>query len=103
MSHWFDTLARPHTRRTALKSAGVAGAGLLLGFRGAPTARADVDEPCYKPCLQLTLVAREAQDEQCDKRYGHASGEYVPIIGGLRFLLRNERYFRCRGTASTQF
>jgi hypothetical protein len=104
MSHWFDTLARPHTRRTALKSAGIASAGVLLGFKRAPAAHADIDEPCYLPCLQLSLATREGQDEACDKRYGHTGdGEYVPYIGGLRYLLRNERYFRCHGLASTRF
>lgn len=104
MSHWFDTLARPHTRRTALKSAGIAGAGLLVGFKRAPAALADTDEPCYLPCLQFTLVTREGQDEACEKRYGHESkDEYVPFIGAVRFVLRNERYFRCKGLASTQF
>jgi hypothetical protein len=104
MSHWFDTLARPHTRRTALKSAGVAGAGLLLGIGRPPAARADSNEPCYLPCLEIALGTRELNQERCDKLYGQTSkAEYLPIVGGILNLIHDWRYASCRADASTRF
>lgn len=52
MEHWFDTLSRPQTRRSALKAAlGIAAAGIALpGLRPELAFAAD-REPCFKPCL----------------------------------------------------
>jgi len=50
MEHWFDSLSRPHTRRTTLKAAAVAGAALVLPALRTPRASATDKEPCYTAC-----------------------------------------------------
>ena len=52
MEHWFDRLAQPHTRRTALKTAALGGAALLLPFGRLARAGAFTAEPCYSACLE---------------------------------------------------
>jgi hypothetical protein len=101
MAHWFDTLARPHTRRTALKSAGLAGAALLLPIRRAPSAYATDKEACYVPCINLAQAVQEQADGVCAKRFGVRSfAESAPYVGGVLTSMRHERWTGCNAVAS---
>lgn len=103
MAHWFDALARPHTRRTALKAAGFAGAALLLPLRAPQTAGALTAEPCYRPCMDLAQAAQNQAGELCDKHYGiKGFGESAPLVGGLLTSLRNDRWIYCKALANTR-
>ena len=104
MDHWFDTLARPHTRRTAVRSAVLAAGALLLPVGRLPSASANSDEPCYHACQQLANAVQDQADQQCAKRYGVRSfAESVPLLGGTLTSLRNERWTGCNAVASCQF
>lgn len=104
MEHWFDALTRPQTRRTAVRSAVVAGAALLLPIGRLPSARAEAAEPCYVPCLQLANAQQEVDDGACSKRFGTRSwAESAPFAGGLLTRLRNERWTGCNAVASCQW
>jgi hypothetical protein len=50
MEHWFDRLARPHTRRATLKAAALAGASLTLPLGRPLLAQASKSEPCFNFC-----------------------------------------------------
>jgi hypothetical protein len=50
VEHWFDALSRPHSRRTVLKGAALAGAALVVPGVRVPRASATEREPCYVPC-----------------------------------------------------
>ncbi len=101
MAHWFDALARPHTRRAALKAAGLAGAALVLPIARAPSAYATDTEACYVPCLNLAQAVQEQDDGACTKRFGVRSfAESTPYVGGLLTSLRNERWTGCNAVAS---
>jgi hypothetical protein len=98
MAHWFDSLARPHTRRTALKSAGLAGAALLLPIGRTPAAYADVFEPCRVPCLNLADAAKEQEDEVCAQRFGvRGFGEVGS--GGIFTIIRRSHGIACKADA----
>ena len=102
MGHWFDDLARPRTRRAALKGAGIAGAALLLPIGRLQVAHADVSEPCFKPCADIARARQELADEACAKRYGVAGfGESTPVVGGLFKSLRRSSWIECRAQAAT--
>ena len=101
MAHWFDTLAVPHTRRTAIKTLVATGAALLLPVGRARSANADADEPCYVPCLNLAQAVQEQDDQVCAKRFGVRSfAESAPLVGGLLESLRHERWTGCNAVAA---
>jgi hypothetical protein len=101
MAHWFDTLARPHTRRTALKSAGLAGAALLLPIGRTPAADADLNEPCNALCRDRAEAAKEQADEVCAQRFGvRGFGEVGS--GGIFTIIRHERGIGCKAEARTR-
>lgn len=66
MEHWFDSLARPHSRAAALKAGalalGVALAGPLLRPQ---LARATEQEPCFGPCVKATADRWETAVDAC--------------------------------------
>jgi hypothetical protein len=66
MEHWFDRLAQPHTRRTALKAGALAGAMLVLPNSRLPQASATTSEPCFKPCVAAAGTAFDAQNANCN-------------------------------------
>jgi hypothetical protein len=104
MEHWFDGLARPHTRRTGLKAAVAAGASLLLPVGLPSSASAKRKEACYGPCLQLAQAQQEQDDQACAQRFGTASwAESVPVIGGTLASLRHERWTGCNALASVRW
>jgi hypothetical protein len=65
MAHWFDRLAQPHTRRTALKAGAIGGAMLVLPLSRSPKAQATASEPCYRPCVVAASTAFSAQASNC--------------------------------------
>lgn len=64
--HWFDRLSRPHTRRTALKAAAVAGVALTLPNVRLPRAWATPGEPCFQPCIDAALAKWTSTYEACN-------------------------------------
>jgi len=72
MEHWFDALARPQDRRTALKAALVAGGALLVPGMRAPRAWATEREPCFVPCQQAAQRAWGDALGRCSKSVSYA-------------------------------
>jgi hypothetical protein len=70
MEHWFDRLAAPQTRRTTLKAAAVAAAGLVLPLSRVPRARATQSEACAKECV---AAAQKSWDTAADACYAGGS------------------------------
>jgi hypothetical protein len=104
MAHWFDQLAQPQTRRTAVKSAALAGAALLLPIGRTSSALATVEEPCYVDCLKEAKAVFDVDDAACAKQFGAASyAEIAPGVGGLLKSLRRERWLGCRAVASCRW
>jgi hypothetical protein len=100
VEHWFDSLSRPRTRRTALKAAALAGAGLVLPAIRVPRAAAAPTEPCFTPCNDAALAAWDATKNGVRPggcKYfvaagaaftlaGHVGpGGVLAAIGGLKF------------------
>lgn len=79
VEHWFDTLSRPHSRRTTLRVAAVAGAALMFPALRTPRAAAlDTAEPCLEPCMNAAARRWDAtKNGICKVRGG------VPSFSGL--------------------
>jgi hypothetical protein len=87
MEHWFDRLAQPHTRRTALKAGAVAGAMLVLPNSRLPQAIASSNERCFPPCVAAAAKAFNAANASCfnNQRLG-AVGALLTVSPGTSFL-----------------
>jgi hypothetical protein len=92
MEHWFDRLAQPHTRRTALKAGALAGAMLVLPNSRLPKASATTGEPCFYPCVEAAKTACRAQRANCGRNIDGGlvglvatasviQGFLVPLVG----------------------
>lgn len=104
MGHWFDDLARPQTRRTAVKAAAVVGAALLWPAGRPSRAVGSDQEACYVPCLKDAELQQQVDDEACAKRYGVEKwAEYAPIIGSTITTVRHERWALCNAVAAVHW
>lgn len=65
MEHWFDNLSRPHSRRTTLKAAVVAGVALIVPGVRTSRAWATQNEPCYKACVVAAANQWIDEDALC--------------------------------------
>jgi hypothetical protein len=78
MAHWFDRLAQPHTRRTTLKTAALAGAALVLPLGRVPQAWGSKQEPCFQPCASAASTRLDTDWNACNKALGYKSiGAYA--------------------------
>jgi hypothetical protein len=83
MDHWFDQLARPHTRRTTLKAAALAGAALVVPIGRLPAASAAQTEACYKTCRDIAYSQWETDFDAC-RRQSHrgTANTYLAMLTG---------------------
>ena len=107
VEHWFDSLSRTRTRRTALKAAAGAGAALLLPSIRVPSASATPEEPCFKTCNDAAGIALDSI------KNGFGSDgckHFVPVagvaalsgnvgLGGVLLLLGAARFAGCLDSA----
>lgn len=77
--HWFDRLSRPHSRRTVLKAAAVAGAALVLPNVRVPRASAAQRPPCFATCRQLAFDAWRKNRDDC-KNTGFLKGAVLVLF-----------------------
>ncbi len=71
--HWFDTLSRPHTRRTTLKGAALAvAAAVALPALRPRTAAAATTLPCFRDCVEEATGKWADRRDVC-KRIGEVS------------------------------
>ena len=84
MEHWFDLLAQPHTRRTTLKAAALAGAALVLPLRRTSSAWATTREPCYSACLHEGAIEWDNATDACQRAFGSGVGKtYVATLAAF--------------------
>jgi hypothetical protein len=105
VGHWFDRLAQPHTRRTTIKAAALAGAGLLMPLGKAPIARATTTEPCFNACVEENYVVWKMDDDACTANFGGGSrAGYVTLLSAgapsLVFLLNASKGLGCYANAN---
>ena len=103
VEHWFDTLSRPRTRRSTLKTAALAGAALILPGIRTPQAWATDSEPCFQPCLKAANQQLIETRAACDGVAAAAAVWHAPLgitPSGLLALLGNGVAYRaCRSGA----
>src|SRR5450755_3749815 len=86
MEHWFDRLAQPHTRRTALKAGALAGAMLVLPNSRLPQASATTAEPCFQVCAAAAATAYNAQNANCIRLFFQSSAGAILTFSVLPWL-----------------
>jgi hypothetical protein len=107
VEHWFDALARPHSRATTLK-AGALGLGAALAgplFRP-QLARATEQEPCFGPCVKAAAdrwgTALDACFTANKANTVVTAGKLVTdpfFVGVLLAALQTTNDLGCRGAA----
>ncbi len=108
VEHWFDRLARPHTRRTTIRVAALAGAGLMLPIGRLPSASATTREPCYSACLEEAATKWKSDKAVCANLFGDAlstAASYAELLTGaaaahLLLMLRNSQALNCKAEAN---
>ena len=108
MEHWFDSLSRPHTRRTTLKAAAVAGAALIVPGVRTSRALATPREPCYKPCNVAAAKKWVSNLDICDAEQARtyasllfSGGAFAPVV--VATLLRQLGGLNCLSSAEVQW
>ena len=103
MEHWFDSLSRPHTRRTTLKAAAVAGAALFVPALRASRAWAIESEPCYKACVTAAGAQMREDEFSCGVLLSAAAESGLSLagspIGVLAFVGSGIGFLRCHSGA----
>ncbi len=83
MEHWFDHLAEPHTRRTSLKAAALAGAALVLPVGRLSSAWAAHPYPCTFSCIEEATAQWRQAGDTCDRATGvRLGGAYIATLAG---------------------
>jgi hypothetical protein len=99
MEHWFDRLAQPHTRRTALKAAALGATAMVIPNVRLPQARATTGEPCFKPCVDAAGKAFDAQAKVCDRNDSLSVAGSLLSTSVVQFWLGNLVLWNCVSSA----
>jgi hypothetical protein len=106
VDHWFDALARPHSRATALKAGALAlGAALAGPLLRPQLAGAAEQEPCFGPCVKAANAAWGTARDACFDAHRTNTvatvGRLVtdPFVGLFVAVLQEPNDLACRGAA----
>jgi hypothetical protein len=106
--HWFDALAHPHTRRSALRTA--LGGTVALAFARLPSAWAAPGEPCYVPCVASAQKSWDTAQRFCGGAHVFQTVQSVgafllgnPVLGAVTSALNRAGEGACVASAELTF